>query len=423
MKATIERRIVNGDLCAPPSKSMTQRAYAGAILHHGTTEIVHPGTSDDEQAALNIIVALGAEIVMQTADKIVISSKGVNPLSDIIDCGESGLSARLFAPIAGLSAKKLTIIGRGSLTKRPMRNFREIMPQLGVSLDHFTGYIPFSLYGPMQAGSFTMDASDSSQFLSGLLFALSACAEEPINIEVIDLASKPYVDLTLLVLKQFGKPVIHDNYQVFHIIPDTFTRPESITIDVEGDWSSAAYLLVAGAIGGSISVRNLNIQSTQADMAILDVLRLANADMDVSENCITVKKSTLRGFEFDATNCPDLFPILAILGACGEGDTYIAGVHRLFYKESNRAESITQMLQDFDVPYSVEDDVLCVTGVEYLQGTIIDSYKDHRIVMAAAVGALNANGPVDISAAESVNKSYPGFFRDIALCGAQCTFD
>jgi 3-phosphoshikimate 1-carboxyvinyltransferase len=147
---------------------------------------------------------------------------------------------------------------------------------------------------------------------------------------------------------------------------------------------------------------------------------LAGAGIEQGENSVTVKKAQLKGFELDATHSPDLFPILAILAACCQGESYINGIHRLHHKESNRVESIAEMLQNFDVPFSLEGDSFCITGVKKLQGTVIDSYSDHRIVMAAAIGALRANGPVDILEAESVNKSYPGFFSSLSLCGINC---
>ena len=240
-------------------------------------------------------------------------------------------------------------------------------------------------------------------------------------ITVSDLTSKPYIDLTLDVLSQFGKHISHNNYKEFRIDPSLFRIIDVVEIRIEADWSSAAALLVAGAIGGSVTIENLRLDSTQSDKVILDVLRSAGAEIIIEERTITVKCAPLRAFEFDATHCPDLFPVLAILAACCNGESTISGVHRLFNKESNRAESISEMLENFAVPFSLEDDSLCITGVRKLQGTVIDAYHDHRIVMAAAVGALRASGPVDILHAGAVNKSYPGFFDDLIACGVRCS--
>ncbi len=420
MQATINAGNISGIVTAPSSKSITQRAFAAALLHTGKTIVHHAGASDDEMAALNIIRLLGAAIVTQTTDTIEITSAGVHPVSDHISCGESGLSARLFTPIAALSSRAITMQGEGSLLHRPMFGFPEVLSSLGVLVSNFKGYLPVTISGPLQASPIKINVENGSQFLSGLLFAYSSCAKEPVAIEVTGLKSLPYIDLTLDVLRRFGKPITHENYRLFHIAPSLFTYPDTVTINIEGDWSSAAYFLVAGAIAGSVTVRNLNMDSKQADSAILHVLRDAGAKVVTVDNAVSVTRARMHAFEIDATHCPDLFPALAILAACCDGESYIGGVHRLFHKESNRAESISEMLENFGVPFSLEGDSLCITGVRKLQGTVIDPYHDHRIVMAAAIGALRAGGPVDITHAVSVNKSYPGFFADLASCGISC---
>ncbi|MFI5195971.1 MAG: 3-phosphoshikimate 1-carboxyvinyltransferase [Chitinophagales bacterium] len=415
MRATIEPGNISGTIVAPPSKSMAQRAYAAALLHHGKSIINNAGNSDDEKAALRVIQQLGATVAGAT---VVGHPEGAPQLA--INCGESGLCARLFTPIAALSDKAIKIEGQGSLLHRPMEGIREILPALNVELKDFNGYVPFTVQGPMRATDIILDASAGSQFLSGLLFALSSCAKAPVTVTVKGLKSKPYIDMTLDMLARFGKFISHVDYKEFYIDPARFVHKDNIEINVESDWSSAAYFLVAGAIAGDITIRNLNVNSAQADKAILTVLQNAGAAVTIDGNSISVKRGLLKAFEFDATDCPDLFPVLAILAACSEGESYIAGVHRLFHKESNRAESITEMLQNFDVPFSMEDDSFCITGVKKLQGTVIDVYGDHRIVMAAAVAALRAGSRVDIAGAEAINKSYPAFFEDLILCGGKC---
>ena len=425
MIAVIEQGIITGTVVAPPSKSVTQRAYAAALLLRGTTIIHNAGRSDDEEAALRVIQQLGAAVTERTErteHTITIHSNGLSPVAAIIDCGESGLATRLFTPIAALGSMPLTITGRASLLRRPMEGFAAILPALGVTLTGFSGYLPLSMQGPLKPQYIRVDGSGGSQLISGLLFAFAYSATAPVTIEVTGLTSTPYIDLTLDMLAHFGRPVKQLYYRRFIIDPTLFTHAPTIEINVEADWSSAAYLLVAGAIAGNVTVSNLNAGSRQADRAILDVLRAAGAVPEINDQNITVRYAPLRAFEFDATHSPDLFPILAILAACCEGESSIRGVHRLFYKESNRVESITQMLQDFAVHYSVEDDTLFITGSAHLQGTVIDSYGDHRIVMAAAIGALRARGRVDIAPAQVVNKSYPGFFEDLVKIGGKCGF-
>jgi 3-phosphoshikimate 1-carboxyvinyltransferase len=417
MKAIINPGKISGSVTAPPAKSLTQRAYAAALLHRGKTIIHNAGISEDENAALQVIRQLGAKIVSRPGNTFEITSSGVAPISAAIDCRESGLAARLFTPIAALCDKRIQIEGVGTLLRRPMDGFDEILPLLNVYLTGFNGTLPFSLQGPLQPKDIKIDAGDGSQFLSGLLFAFSSAATTPVAIQVSGLKSKPYIDLTLEVLAHFGKRINHKNYQEFYIDPGAFRQVGDVEMTIDGDWSSAAYWLVAGAIAGDMTVLNLRQESKQADVAVLKALQAAGAQMTCAEGSISVKKSDLKAFEFDATDTPDLFPALSVLAAFCDGESHVRGVHRLFHKESNRVESITEMLHDFAVPFSVEDDTLFITGVQKVQGTIIDSYHDHRIVMAAAIAALRANGPVEISFAESVSKSYPGFFKDLIACG------
>jgi 3-phosphoshikimate 1-carboxyvinyltransferase len=253
-----------------------------------------------------------------------------------------------------------------------------------------------------------------------LLFALCSAAKAPVSIEVADLNSKPYVDLTLNVLEQFGKKVVHEDYKVFHIDPSCFKHNEVVTVTIEADWSSAAFLLAGAAVNGDVCVNGLYLNSTQADKAILDVLNQAGADVRVGENKITVTSgTTLRAFRFDSTDSPDLFPILSILAACCDGESKIAGINRLTHKESNRITSICAMLQQFGVAFRIEGDSLLVQGQQVLNAGAVDSYKDHRIAMAAAIGGLHADGPVTIADAYAVSKSYPDFFDHLASLGAQ----
>lgn len=423
MKITIEPGNISGTTNAPPSKSMTQRVYAGALLHKGRTIIHNAGRSNDEEAALGVIQALGAQ-VHRDADTVTVVSSGISA-ADEINCGESGLCARLFIPIAALSNKQITVTGTGSLLKRQLMLPVDVMAQLGVQMQTTNGCLPATLQGALVPTDITIDGSQSSQFLSGLLFAFCNTESNVAHtISVNDLKSRPYVDMTMHVLKLFGCDVRQDEYKVFYTesVQESF-RDEDVAITIESDWSSAAYLLVAGAIAGSVKVNGLVNSRLQADNAIVSVLEQVGADVSWENGVLSVKKGKLNAFEFDATERPDLFPVLAVLAACCDGESYIKGVHRLFHKESNRAESISELLMNFDVPYSIEDDTLCITGVRRLQGTVIDPYGDHRIAMAAAVGGLRAGSRVDILDAEVVRKSYPDFFEDLISIGGKCIFN
>lgn len=417
MRATIRPSYnIDGTTIAPSSKSMMQRACAAALLRKGKTTIPHYGTpSQDEQAALNIIQQLGASINKEGND-IQVTSTGINPAGDTIHCAESGLSSRLFIPIAALSHKTITITGGGSLLTRPMNTILDLLPELGVAVTSNNGKLPITLQGPLMPKEITIDGSLSSQFLSGLLFAYAFSVVEPTTIYVIDLKSKPYIDLTLQTLQDAGANITNDGYTSFTIHPANNT--EEITLEIEPDWSNAAPLLVAGAIAGSVTVtNNLNVDSQQADRKILDVLKDAGASVTINSNTITVGRGDLQAFTLDATHCPDLFPIVSILAALCEGESRIKGIHRLLHKESNRIESVTDMLMNLGVFFSIEDDELVIEGTDIFEYATIDAYNDHRIVMAAAIAALRAKDDIHIIGAEAVNKSFPEFFNSLSSLG------
>lgn len=421
MQAIISPGNISGAVKIPASKSMMQRACAAALLHKGTTTIYNPGQSYDDKAALNIIQELGAKITYQSEERIEIYSEGIKPINEQIDCGESGLSARLFTPIAALSDKPIKINGHGSLLSRPMDAFSDVFSATDVTISDFNGHIPFTVKGPLAPKNISVDGSVSSQFVSGLLFAFAYSATEPVTIEVSDLKSIPYIDLTLSVLELFGKLIAHSNYTHFHVDPGKFEEKEHIDITIEGDWSSAACWLVAGCIAGDITIEGLQLHSKQADASLLSLLQDLNARVEQKAFAVNAKMSDIESFDFDATHCPDLFPMLSILAATSNNECYIQGINRLWHKESNRADSITEMLHQFGIAYSIDDDELFINGRRRLDYCMIDSYNDHRIVMAAAIGALCAKGPVTIIGAEAVGKSYPDFFNHLISLGASCT--
>lgn len=421
MQAIVEPGRINGTIAVPASKSMMQRICAAALLHQGKTIIENPGHSNDDVTALNILQQCGATIHKESG-RIEINSKGVTPLADEIQMGESGLSTRLFTPILALSNKKLTINGKGSLLQRPMNELLHILPELGVTAEaiHQTGYLPFSIHGPLQPASIKISGSVSSQYLTGLLFALAYSAKQPLTVEVENLKSRPYADMTLEVLGHFDYHIRNHSYTHFEVQP-VKQHEHDIHIAVERDWSSAAYWLVAGAMAGNITLQGMNLKSAQADKAIVDVLQKAGARIEISAHEIRTGKSRLRAFEFDATDCPDLFPIVAVLAASSRGESSIKGVHRLVHKESNRAESIAEMLESFGVFYSIHNDSFVIEGRRNFEADTVDAFNDHRIAMAAAVGSLRALDSVIINGSEAVGKSYPDFFSHLQMLGIDCT--
>jgi len=420
MEVTISPSPIRGAIRAPASKSAMQRACAAALLRQGQTLLINPGISADDKAALQIIKQLGAYIEYRN-DGIFITSNGVKPVDDKINCGESGLSLRMFTSIAALSHNKIKVTGHGSLAKRPMHFFDEVLPQLGVQCKSNNGFLPLEIRGPLQPKTISIDGSLSSQFLTGLLFAYSSACAKNVSINVHHLASKPYVDLTLRTLRAFWMCIPENkNYQSFVFYPYStkISTTKSIVCIIESDWSNAAFLLVAGAIAGSITVLGLDLNSVQGDKKILEVLKIAKASMDILPEEINVSQSDLIAFDFDATDCPDLFPPLVALAAYCKGTTSITGVTRLTHKESDRANTLQEEFKKMGVEIVILGNEMMITGNGKINGAIVHTHHDHRIAMACAIAALKANGETTIHNAEAINKSYPDFYDHLQKLNA-----
>lgn len=419
MIVKINPSAITGTIKAPASKSSMQRACALALLANGQTTIYNAGHSNDDLAALEIIKKLGATIELKE-EELIITGGTLKDITTEINCGESGLGIRMFAPITALSTGQISINGTGSLLKRPMHFFDEIFPQLGVSVQSDNGYLPITIKGPLKPANIIIDGSLSSQFLTGLLIAFAKATTKPVTITVTNLLSKPYIDLTLQMIKKFGYNVENDNYKKFLIEPSAQKQIHH-AYTVEGDWSGAAFLLVAAAIAGDIKVTGLDVFSTQADKAILSALMDCGVNISIEEKQITINTALSKNgkpFQFDATNCPDLFPPLVALAAYCNGTTVIKGANRLQHKESNRALTLQQEFAKMGVEITIKDDLMLIDGGGEIKAAVLQSHHDHRIAMACAVAALKANGPSVIEDAESINKSYPVFFDDLKLLHA-----
>ncbi|WP_142686256.1 3-phosphoshikimate 1-carboxyvinyltransferase [Chitinophaga polysaccharea] len=415
MQVTVSPAIIKGTVTANPSKSAMQRAVAAALLAKGKSIIRNPGLSNDCLAALEVAENLGAKIKRE-ADYFEITSNGVAPFYDEINCGESGLGIRMFTPIAALSSLPITIEGHGSLTTRPMDFFEEVLPQLDVKCSTQGGKLPLHIQGPLHPKDITIDGSLSSQFLTGLLMAYGAVAEN-VTITVTDLKSKPYIALTLQLMAHFGVQVEEKNFETFHFGKKQAYNPCDYT--VEGDWSGAAFLLVAAAVAGKAEVQHLNTSSAQSDKAILEALEKAGAHLMSGVFTVNIEKGGLNAFEIDATDCPDLFPPLVALAANCNGTTKIKGVSRLAHKESDRGITLQEEFGKMGIKIDLEGDIMLVHGGTGIKGAQVHSHNDHRIAMACAVAALTADGPVIIDNAEAINKSYPEFYDHLELLGGK----
>jgi len=437
MRATVYPNTLRGEQVAPASKSSMQRACAAALLHRGTTRILNPGHSNDDLAAIDVIQKLGAIVKTEDASKekinstsIFVHSNGVQPIGDTMNCGESGLGIRMFTPIAALSDQSITVEGIGSLLNRPMHFFDTIFPKLGIEIQSQAGYLPIQIKGPLKPANIEVDGSLSSQFLTGLLMAFAATENTNAVIEVQGLKSKPYIDLTLSVLNTFGWKVQHQDYKRFEFLAHP-PLADHIDYTVEGDWSGAAFLLVAGAIAGPITVKGLQLDSTQADKAVMQALKDTGASIDINENAIQIGPAkdkagvvgSLKAFEFDATHCPDLFPPLVALAAVCNGVTILHGVSRLAHKESDRGLTLQKEFAKLGIRIELNQDRMMVYGGTGIKGAEVFSQHDHRIAMACGVAALCADGPITITDAEAVNKSYTDFFKHLQHLGAKVDLD
>ncbi len=409
MNITVYPSEMSGMLTAPSSKSLAIRAVVAAMLADGTSILRNPSRCDDALAAIKMAEYFGADFWLE--DDILTIVGGAASHETLINCDESGLLARLMIPLAALGSDEITISGEGTLLKRKLGNIAGPLHNLGVNCSTNNGFLPVRVKGPIRGGKVEVDGSESSQFISGLLMACPL-AKSDTEVLVNDLKSRPYIDLTLDLLKMFNIKIENRDHRSFKIPGNQ--KYKAAEIELEGDWSGAAFLLVAAAINGEVRVKGLNRFSEQADRNILKALVAAGVEVNQNDDEISVSKSPLSAFEFDATHCPDLFPPLAVLAAACDGVSKIKGVERLHNKESNRGLTLQQELGKLGIGITLEGNFMLVKGGKIEGGTIF-SHHDHRIAMAAAVAGLIAEKPVIIQNAECVSKSWPSFFEDLEL--------
>ena len=411
MDKTVSLGSANGTITPPSSKSYAQRAIALALLAEGRTTLRNIEFCKDTRSAISCIEALGAKVSYLDESTIAIDG-GLHPVTDTLMVGESGLATRLFTPIASLNSTPICIKGEGTLLHRPMMMMIEPLRRLGVEVRDGGGHLPIEVKGPIHGGNIEVDGSFSSQFITGLLLALPL-AKEDTTLHVRSAVSTPYIDMTIDTAKRFGVEIMHHegDYSEFYIEGGQKYTPADLAI--EGDWSGASTMLVAGAISGRVTVKNLSTLSKQADTAICRALERAGAGIIIEGDSITVTKRRLRSFTFDATNSPDLFPALAALAAAAHGQSTIIGTQRLLHKESDRAETLREEYAKVGIEIDLSTpDVMRIRGGAIRPARVF-SHGDHRIAMSMAVSALRSSGAITIEGAEAVAKSYPRFFEDL----------
>ncbi|NYZ73652.1 3-phosphoshikimate 1-carboxyvinyltransferase [Candidatus Micrarchaeota archaeon] len=398
---------IEGSIDAPGSKSVMQRAVIAAALAEGESLITNPTFCDDAVATMNVVQALGAQIT-RTPEGVIVHGGG-KPKGATLDCGESGTCMRMISAVAALYGKEFMITGNGTLMKRPVGMIEEPLRMLGAKCSTDSGLPPIRIKGPMHGGKVSVDGSVSSQFLSGLLMALPLCKEDS-DVEVFNLKSKAYVSLTQSLMSRFGVRIRPDSGLERFLI-NGGQRYKARSYSVDGDWSGAAFILVAGAVSGSVTVERL-ANGLQPDLGIMDALEKAGAKTVQGDESVKVHGGNLKAFEFDATDCPDLFPPLAVLACNCKGKSVIHGASRLKHKESDRASVLAQELGKLGADIKVIGDRMEIIGKK-LAGGRINPHGDHRIAMAGAIAALNSEKGVEIEGEGCVSKSYPGFFEDL----------
>lgn len=418
MDTLIYKSNLNGSINTSPSKSYMQRAVACAILNNGKTIIYNPGKSKDDLTSVSIIKNLGAK-VSENYNSLSIESGGINPIVNEIDFQESGLCARMFTPIIATINKKMKLNGCGSLLNRPFNQFEEILPLLNVEVKTNFGKLPISVIGPLVPNEILIDGSTSSQYLTGLLLSYAYLNAKGKTILVKNPVSRQYIDITLQILRDFKFGDYENcNYESFTLKEIKKTSDNLIKYTIEGDWSSASFILVAGAICGNIEIKGLNLNSLQPDKKIIEILKIAGSDLILNDNSVVVQKRLLKSFHFDATDCPDLFPPLVALASFCQGESVIEGVNRLKYKESDRGFALVNEFRKLNVPIYIKENSLVISGINKITGSDVNSHNDHRIAMALSVMGLNSENGLKITNSESVQKSYPAFFDDLKILGA-----
>ena len=417
MKALVHKSQVKGKVRAPSSKSYTIRGLMCAALAKGESEIIHPLSSDDTEASIDVLSKVGVHI-RQEEDLWRVSGGNFHEPDTELFCGESAATLRLMTAICSLIPGKCELVSGPSLAKRPIKPLVQALRQLGVNCSCQSETAPVIVEGSrLKGGVAELAGNISSQFISALLF-ISPFAEEGVTIRLTTpLESKPFVLMTLECLRRFGIRVSQALNQ-FEISKQAY-RPAKY--EVEGDWSSASYFLALGAISGGVEVENLNPESLQGDKIMLNFLRDMGALVEVNENSVVVKKSRLNALRADLSDCIDLLPTMAVLAAVADGVSELTGIERARIKESNRVAAVKEGLERMGIKVTEEKNRLVVTGLEP-RGSVIDSQSDHRVAMAFSILGSVVGGTT-INDAECVAKTFPQFWDILKSIGGEVKID
>lgn len=404
-----------GQVTVPPSKSDVHRAIICAALAKGESVISPVELSKDISATIGCAKYLGAKIKIDGKTVTVDGNGFLTVKSAHLDCCESGSTLRFFVPVAAAGGIDAEFVGQGKLPQRPIGIYLDCLPKNGVECIT-EGGLPLRISGKLKSGEYRLPGNISSQFITGLLFALPILDGDSKIILTSPLESSGYVDMTLKAMKAFGIEI--DTQENTYIIKGGQSyKPCRYTC--EGDWSQAAFFMAAGALGGEVKINGLNQSSAQGDRKCAEIFKQFGADVEVAENSVTVKPANLKGIKIDARQVPDLVPALAVTAAFAEGETVISGAERLRIKECDRIEAVCRGINDLGGSAEQTADGLIIHGKSSLSGGKCEGYNDHRIVMSMSIAALRCESNVTITDRESISKSYPDYFEDYEMLGGK----
>jgi 3-phosphoshikimate 1-carboxyvinyltransferase len=417
MKVSISRSEINGDVRAPSSKSYTIRGLMCAALAGGESEIVSPLSSEDTEAAVNVLSKIGVRVHREEGLWRVSGGNFHQPDADLY-CGDSAATLRFMTAICSIVPGKCRLTAGPSLSRRPVKTLIEALRKLGVRCSSLGETAPVTVEGgAFRGGTTELPGDISSQYVSALLL-VSPFAETGVSIRLTTpLISKPYIMMTLDCLEKFGIKV-SQSVDGFDVARQVY---KPTRYEVEGDWSSASYFLALGATSGEVRIENLNPESLQADKILLDLLRDMGAVVEVKGNSVTVRKSGLNAIEADLSDCIDLLPTMAVLAATAEGVSVFTGIDRARIKESDRVAAVREGLERMKIKVEEEKNSLSIVGSK-AESSIIDSKGDHRIAMAFSILATEVGGTV-IEGAECVAKTFPGFWDILRSIGGKIDTD
>lgn len=404
-----------GTVKVPPSKSDVHRAIICAALAKGVSTVSPVAFSEDISATVDCIKALGAEVSVD-GDKLTINSTKIfeNKTADL-QCRESGSTVRFFIPVAAAGGVNAVFGGKGRLPERPLGVYTDLLPKHGVECIT-KGGLPFEIKGQLTSGKFDVPGDISSQFITGLLFALPLLDGDSVIHLTSPLQSKGYIDMTLSVQKQFG---IEINVCGKDYIIKGNQKYKPCDYITEGDWSQAAFFLVGGALGGDVTVEGVKKDSYQGDKEIVELLKRFGAYVEQRDYSVRCRAENLKAIDIDASQIPDLVPVLAVCASFAEGTTRIYNAQRVRLKESDRLAAISECLNSCGGKVTETEDGLLIEGADSIKGGFANGYNDHRIVMSMAIAALRSETEIVISDRESITKSYTEFFEDYNSVGVK----